>query len=434
MTKVVNNNWPTGLEWQKPLPASIIDSIPRYPLGTGGTNPFTDTLFAISSDASTIVVKAAPNQYGGYSAETGASLWNLTINYPTTANQQIALYPVNDFIILDPTESTFKCYSILTGSLLWTSDSFSDAPWATTWTVYTSETNDNEKLYAQFPDCTVRAYSLQDGHEVWRSKAIPSTEYPNNAVPYVQNMLMVDGKIYAYAGYASSYKINPIPRHSMIVCINAANGDTIYTLNGGIRTSSAADGYVIGTGDFDGNLWCLGKGPTKTTVMASPKVFAQGSSVLIEGSVMDMSAASPNTPAVSDKDMSEWMDYLHMQNATLLNDPPTPNGVTVSIAALDSNGVFTDLGTTTSDYAGQFALSWKPTTEGIYKIFATFTGSGSYYSSYAETALSVTEASSDTSTPTQQAVVLDYTTALIGGFIAVIIAVAIVGLLVVRKK
>ena len=32
---------------------------------------------------------------------------------------------------------------------------------------------------------TVRAYSLTDGHLVWTSTAIPSTEYANNAVPLV---------------------------------------------------------------------------------------------------------------------------------------------------------------------------------------------------------------------------------------------------------
>ena len=117
----------------------------------------------------------------------------------------------------------------------------------------------------------------------------------------------------------------------------------------------------------------------------------------------------PNgVPAVSDADMSVWMDYLHMQNATLLNNPPTPKGVTVSVSALDSNGQVTDLGTTTSDYAGQFALSRKPTTEGLYKIFATFSGSDSYYSSYAETALSVGKAPEETSTQQQQTIP-DYT-------------------------
>ena len=36
----------------------------------------------------------------------------------------------------------------------------------------------------------------------------------------------------------------------MLVCINATTGEIIYTLNGGIRPSAAANGYVIGTGDI----------------------------------------------------------------------------------------------------------------------------------------------------------------------------------------
>ncbi len=79
-------------------------------------------------------------------------------------------------------------------------------------------------------------------------------------------MVMVDGKIYVYAGYSSGYKINPISRFGMLVCIDATTGDTIFTLNGGLRPSSAANGYVIGTGDYDGNLYCLGKGQTSTSV------------------------------------------------------------------------------------------------------------------------------------------------------------------------
>jgi len=309
--------------------------------------------------------------------------------------------------------------------------------WATTWTVYAAETSDNDYLYALLPYRTVRAYSLTNGNEVWRSEAFPSTEYPNNAVPYVSSVVLVDGKLYVCGGYSPSYKINPISRFGMVVCIDAATGENLWTLNGGLRPSSAAAGYVICTGDYDGKLYCIGKGKTATTVTASPKVIAKGSSVLIEGSVMDMSPASPNTPAVSDADMSEWMDYLHMQNAALLNDPPIPDGVTVSISAVDSSGGFTDLGTTTSNYAGQFAISWTPPSEGIYQIFASFAGSDSYYGSYEGTALSVGPA---TQTPTNggtQTEPVDNTMLLYGILVAVVIAI-IIGLiaiaLVLRKR
>jgi hypothetical protein len=448
LSPVTSNNWPVGLEWTVPLPVPMIQQLPKIPGQYASSATQNAFVYGMSNDASTLLVRRAPNEYGGYSAETGASLWNLTLNYPAQSNQQICLWPTDDFIIFSPTDIAFKCYSIKTGALRWTSTSFSDSTWATAWTVYLAETSDYDNFYAMLPDGTVRAYSLADGHEVWRSKAIPSTEYPNNAVPTVQNIVGIGDKLYVYAGYASSYKINPISRHSVVTCIDAATGDTIFTLNGGLRVSSAADGYVIATGDFDGNIWCLGKGPTKTTVTAPLTTVSTGTGVLIQGSVMDMSPVSqeyasqvlfPNgVPAVADEDMSEWMDYLYMQNATLLNDPPTPNGVTVSITALDSNGGYTDLGTTTSDYAGQFALSWKPTTEGIYKIFATFSGSDSYYSSYAETSAIVALASSSSPAPTSgtEATISnsDMLIYLAIGVVAIIIAIAVVGALMLRKK
>jgi hypothetical protein len=258
-------------------------------------------------------------------------------------------------------------------------------------------------------------------------------------------MLLVDGKIYSYAGYASSYKINPIPRHSMVVCINATNGDTIFTLNGGIRVSSAANGYVIGTGDFDGNLYCLGKGPTSTTVMAQQQV---GGSVLIQGSVLDKSLASsgadlmakyPNgVPAISDADMSVWMDYLHMQNATLLNDPPNCIGVPVMLTAVDPNGNSINIGTVTSNGDGHFAYQWTPNTAGLYTIYATFAGSDSYFTSHGITSATVASVSSPTAAPTSATQPEVSNSDMIMYFaatgIAIIVAIAVATVFIIRKK
>jgi hypothetical protein len=290
---------------------------------------------------------------------------------------------------------------------------------------------------------------LADGHEIWRSTAIASTEYPNNVVPTENNMLMVGGNIYAYAGYTSQYKIDPISRFAMLVCINATNGDTIYTLNGGLRTSSAADGHVLTTGDYDGNLYCLGKGTTSTTVNAPMTAITAGTPAIIQGSVLDKSPASssaavnamyPNgVPAISDANMSVWMDYLYMQNSTLINTPPACNGVPVSLTAVDSNGNSVTIGTVTSDGSGNFMYQWTPTTPGLYKVYATFGGSDSYFSSYAETGATVTTAAA-TATPTQThapsnlATTSDLMTYIVVGVIAIIIAIAIVGALILRKK
>jgi outer membrane protein assembly factor BamB len=251
MSKVVNNNWPTGIEWSRPLPETLLGSSPA--------------IFGITADVSTIVLRTT-NQYWGYSAKDGTSLWNLTITYPVLSNQAITLYGVDDFIVYNGADSTFNCYSMATGALLWTSDSLSDSPWATTWTIYSSETNDYDNLYLMFPDGTMTALSLENGETLWRSQAILSTEYTNNVVPYVVGLVMEGGNIYAYAGYSTAYQLNPIPRFAMLTCVNATTGNTIWTLNGGIHPVAAANGYVIGPGINDGNLYCVGKGQTSTTV------------------------------------------------------------------------------------------------------------------------------------------------------------------------
>ncbi len=432
LSPVTSNNWPTGIEWSVPLPASIISQLPQVP-GQYASSALRTTIYGVSSDVSTLLVRFAPNEYKGYSTTDGHSLWNLTLDYPAQSNQEICLYPKDAFIIFDPTDIAFKCYSLLTGNLLWTSTSFSDSPWATSWTVYLGETNDNDNFYATFPDGTARAYSLTDGHEVWRSEAIPSTEYPANAVPTTDNVVLVDGKLYIHAGYSGGYKINPILRQGMILCINATTGDTIFTLNGGLRVSSAADGYVICTGDFDGNLYGLGKGKTETTVAIQNNVIAQGGAILIQGNVLDQSPAQPGTPAVSDDSMSEWMDYLNMQNATLLNNPPAPKGVTVRLAAVDPNGNVIDIGTVTSDSDGMFKKTWTPSSEGEYTVYATFDGSNSYYGSYAETAISVVAAPASPAVPTPIANP-PYELYTIGSAIAVIVAIAIVAVLLLRKR
>jgi hypothetical protein len=298
------------------------------------------------------------------------------------------------------------------------------------------------------PDGTVRAYSLTDGHEIWRSTPFASTEYPNNAVPFVTSLILADGKLYGFAGYSSQYKINPISRFALMICINATNGNTVFIGNGGLRDSAVADGYLIATGDLDGNLYALGQGTTSTSVTAQQQV---GGSVLIQGSVLDKSPASSSAdvaskypdgvPAISDDNMSVWMDYLHMQNATLLNTPPAVNGVPVSLTAVDPNGNYITIGTVTSDGSGSFMYQWTPTTAGLYKVYATFAGSNSYFSSYAETGATVatvvsttTPAPTATSAPSNLATTSDLMTYIVAVGIAIIIAIAIVGALILRKK
>jgi hypothetical protein len=85
--------------------------------------------------------------------------------------------------------------------------------------------------------------------------------------------------------------------------------------------------------------------------------------------------------------------------------------------------------------SGTFGYTWTPTTAGQYKITATFMGDDSYGSSWAQTYATVTNAPQATVTPTatpaQQSSTDMY---LAGSTIAIIIAIAIVGLLILRKR
>jgi hypothetical protein len=126
--------------------------------------------------------------------------------------------------------------------------------------------------------------------------------------------------------------------------------------------------------------------------------------------------------------MDEWMDYLYGQNATLLNNPPTPKGVNIRLTAVDPNGNQIDIGTITSDSSGLYKTLWTPDIEGAYTIYATFDGSNSYWGSYATTALGVAQTDNTEQTTT------NYTWPIIGSAIAIIIAVILSTFLILRKK
>jgi hypothetical protein len=87
--------------------------------------------------------------------------------------------------------------------------------------------------------------------------------------------------------------------------------------------------------------------------------------------------------------------------------------------------------------SGTFGYAWTPDIAGEYTITATFAGDDSYGSSWAQTYATVTEAPEAPATPT--AISFDtinstVTTTVIGGVIAIIIAVALVGLLILKKR
>jgi hypothetical protein len=186
----------------------------------------------------------------------------------------------------------------------------------------------------------------------------------------------------------------------------------------------------------------VGKGPSATTVSASPKTSMNGDSVLVEGLVTDVSPGTKDSvvaarfpsgvPAVSDESMGEWMKYVYAQ----FERPTDATGVEVVVSVLDPNNNAYEVGRTTSDGGGFFKLSFTPEVPGEYTVIATFEGSEAYYGSFAKTAINVEEAPAATpeATPASSSAADLY---LVPGIAAIIVAIAVVGavlVLMLRKR
>jgi hypothetical protein len=204
-----------------------------------------------------------------------------------------------------------------------------------------------------------------------------------------------------------------------------------------------ADGYLVYLNLYDMQIYTVGKGPSQTTVTASPKVSTQGSSVLIEGAVTDIAAGTQQTeqagrfpngvPAVSDASMSDWMGYVYMPKPR----PTNTTGVPVTLYAIDTNNNYRQIGQTTSDANGCFSYSWTPDIAGKYTVIASFDGSESYWPSHAETAFNVDNAPAATQAPTPVPIsVADnyFIPAIAGLFVLVIAGFIVLALLMIRKR
>jgi hypothetical protein len=272
------------------------------------------------------------------------------------------------------------------------------------------------------------AYDIKTGKILW--KYIPQQvgfESPYGTYPLVLACI-ADGKIYMYSSEHSPTQ--PLWRGSYLRCINASNGAELWKINHW-GSAVASNGYLVGWNAYDNQIYCYGKGPSATTVTASPKVSVHESNVLIEGTVTDQSPGAKDTPAIADESMQAWMEYLYMQQAI----PGNATGVEVTLDAVDPNGNFVHIGSVTSDMSGMFKKAFTPEVPGEYTIIATFAGSNSYGSSYAETAIDVSEAPQATP-PVEIPAYPDYTPLFIGIIAAVVVAIVIgiVNLAMLKKR
>jgi hypothetical protein len=193
---------------------------------------------------------------------------------------------------------------------------------------------------------------------------------------------------------------------------------------------------------YDQRIYAVAKGPSQTTVTAPDIGVPYGTTVVIRGSVLDVSAGTtspeiaarfPNgVAAVADESMSDWMAYVYK----LFPLEEMVEGVQVTLNVIDANGNFRNIGYATTDSSGLYSLHWEPDIPGKYTVIANFEGTGGYYPSYSETAFAVEEAIEPTPAPTPTPVP-PTDTYVLGMGIGAIIAIIVMGLLIMlmlRKR
>ena len=340
-------------------------------------------------------------------------------------------------------DRSWTCYDARTGKKLWVSER-TEYPWGVWWPYNEASYSFNESKGAIITSTYEGVYAIDwdNGKILWHyqdSNAVPfenpyATESGAAAAPFNTEVLIADGKV--YIRNAEHSQSQPLSRDWKLHCINATTGEGIWKITGPMTPGAVADGYLTASNNYDGYMYVFGKGKSATTVTAPQTAITKGQSVVITGTVLDQSPAQPGVACVSKESMETYMEYLHMQHPIDgIWHNETINGVPVSIEAIDPNGNKINVATVTSDVSGTFSYIWKPDNAGKYTVTATFAGDDSYGSSFAETAVGVVEApeATSTATPTQIAMppVESYT---IGATIAIIIAIAIATVLILRKR
>jgi len=436
-SSVRTNDWMRGIEWNVTVPIESQYMSPTMsasfswgkisgPQGIGIAEALWNDPVLVPKDIKEIFGYDLSNAHPG-------KLFG-PVNLTTTANTASAISADDGVYIQNNREHmTYIAYDIHTGQRLWESD-----PLTYPWGSYASlgPTIANHKLYAADYD-GLGCWDIKTGHKLWLFSAGNSgTETPYGT--WVGNGLrMGGGAVYYYTGAWHAEQI--MERGNRLFCVNDTTGQNIWNMtffgDGGVL----ANGKLIIANGYDNEIYCFGKGQSATTVSAPQTTVTAGSSVLIQGTVMDQTPGlTKDTACIGEDWMGPWMDYIYSQQPK----PANAIGVPVSIDAYDPNGNFIHLGDATSDTAGVYRLAVDPSKleagAGMYSIVATFKGTNSYWQSSAETTLIMGAAAAATPGATTTAVSGDVmnaiTTSAIAIGIVVVLAIAIATMLILRRK
>jgi hypothetical protein len=375
----------------------------------------------------------------GYSSDTGQLLWG-PINETVGAWERIDTEPPVDGMFYEFSHETltWSAFNANTGRQVWTSEPYSSPPWA--YFVNYQNIVAYGMLYASDFGGQVHAYNITNGNQVWQfSTGESGYSTPYGIWPLVHVEAVGGGVVFVAGGHTYS---PPLFLGAQVYAINATSGELVWSGSSFDDSNGAsallADSIFVKPNAYDNQLYAYGMGPSKLTVTAPSVGVTTATPITISGTITDISGGSqqdavaanfPNgLPCVSDDSMTGWMEFVYQQQPC----PTNVTGVPVSIDVLDSNGNYRNIGSATTNADGMFAYTWTPDIPGDFTVIATFAGSESYYPSHADAAFyAATPGPTASPYPTVNLPPTEMYFAI--STIAIIIAIAIVGVLILRK-
>lgn len=434
------------------IKSAFLDNMAIIESGTmpsGGNNAFYGT-------------STTPYTYSAYSIKqsgtVGGQLWKNTLNAPAgnmTVSYAGASEIANDgkgvFTEYYAETMQFVGYSMVTGQKIW-GPTQSQTALAFFNMGYTGQgaTIAYGRVYTGGYSGVVYCYNMDNGDLMWtygNGGAGNSTSGElETARPY-PTIIYAIGNDVVYTFTSEHTVTTPIYKGALTRAINATTGEEIWTLlndnNGGSTYGAMADGYNVFFNGYDERIYTVGRGPSQTTVSAPHAGLSFGQSVVISGTVLDISAGTQQTEQAaklpngvacsSDASMADWMTYVYMQQDL----PSAFTGVDVAINVIDANGNYRIIGTATTDASGTYRLTWTPDISGDYTVVATFAGTNGYYGSYAEDGFTVMDAPAATPAATAQPVAVSeayFIPAIAGIFVLIFIVLALLVFMMIKKR
>ncbi|MEM4243779.1 MAG: PQQ-binding-like beta-propeller repeat protein [Candidatus Bathyarchaeia archaeon] len=439
-----NIDFSRGIQWRVTLPTQIAGAAisPAFSIAAK-----TDEAILVSSYAAVIPTFVVEFGEGyaidaAYDTKTGKLLWG-PINRTLVRFNEINIVAAGEgyYVRHDKDTNQAYGYSLTNGQQLWGPIQLEGNSLGT---LARGAAIAYGKVYIWDFGGYVNAIDLQTGKIAWtfhRGSAGYENPYGVYPIWHFGSHSIADGKLFLSEGRMYDPPLFPNARR---LAINCTTGELVWSVLGfyARNTGAIADGFLLSYNSYDAQIYCFGKGPSKTTVTASPKISVHGSKVLVEGMVTDESPGTKHSdrvarfphgvPAVSDESMSAWMEYIYMQQPK----PTDVKGVEVTVTVLDPNHNCYEVGKTTSDADGMFRCVFTPPVPGEYTVIATFSGSESYWPSHAVTSIYVEDAppASPEPTPTPASLADLYFLPMSIATIAIVVIVLILLILLLRKK